>query len=294
MLQHNNPEPRNPSRVVILGGSGFVGRALTAELERLGAASLALSSQDLNLLAAGAGAKLAGLLQPGDAVVVLAALTPDKGKGSGTLMQNLAMAQNVLQGLAQAQPAQVIYFSSDAVYSFDEALIKDQTPAGPIDLYGAMHRTRELMFLAEVKAPLAILRSTLVYGAGDSHNSYGPNRFRRMAREQGKITLFGQGEETRDHILVEDLAALVGQVLTHCSSGTLNAATGRSASFREVAQLVADQFGGAVSVEGAPRANPITYRAFDPIALQMAFPTFCFTPLEEGIARVHQQTAQGE
>ena len=47
---------------------------------------------------------------------------------------------------------------------------------------------------------LAILRPTLIYGAGDPHNGYGPNRFRRLAATGKPIILFGEGEERRDHV----------------------------------------------------------------------------------------------
>jgi len=49
--------------------------------------------------------------------------------------------------------------------------------------------------------PLAILRPTLVYGAGDPHNGYGPNRFRRLASANQPIVLFGEGEERRPAVL---------------------------------------------------------------------------------------------
>ena len=45
-----------------------------------------------------------------------------------------------------------------------------------------MHIARELMIKQLVKSPIAVLRPTLIYGAGDPHNSYGPNRLRRMAQ----------------------------------------------------------------------------------------------------------------
>ena len=37
-----------------------------------------------------------------------------------------------------------------------------------------MHLARELMLKATVKAPLAVVRSTLIYGEGDPHNGYDP------------------------------------------------------------------------------------------------------------------------
>src|SRR5256885_1405531 len=81
-------------------------------------------------------------------------------------------------------------------------------------------------FIGAVKAPLAILRPTLLYGAEDPHNGYGPNRFRRLANAGADITLFGEGEERRDHVLIDDLAEIVLRVLKRRSTGTLNIATG--------------------------------------------------------------------
>ncbi len=289
MLQHHNPEPRNPDRTVIIGGSGFLGTALTARLKEVNAEVLPLSSKDLDLADPASVEKLAGWIKLEDSVVMLSALTPDRGRDIVAMMRNLTMAQAVCKALEKSPCSHVVYFSSDAVYPFTEALITDESPAAPADLYGAMHRTREIMFQSVVKEPLAILRPTVVYGHGDPHNSYGPNRLRRIAAKEGKITLFGDGEETRDHILVDDIVSLTIQVLKHRSSGILNAATGRSISFFDLAHLVARQFDKQVEIICTPRANPVNHRAFDPTACQKAFPSIKFTPLEEGIAGVHQQ-----
>ncbi len=77
-------------------------------------------------------------------LVFLAALTPDKGRDSGTLMRNLAMGRAVCEATRGVELAQLVYASSDAVYSFATPSISEETPAIPLDLYGAMHRTREL------------------------------------------------------------------------------------------------------------------------------------------------------
>jgi UDP-glucose 4-epimerase len=289
MLQHQNAEPRSLDRIVVIGGSGFIGSRLTAKIREQGAEVLSLSSKDLDLADPTSIGKLAGMLKPEDSLVMLSALTPDKGRGVASLMRNLSMAQTVCGALEKSPCSHVVYFSSDAVYPFSEALITTDSPAAPTDLYGVMHRTREIMFQEVITSPLAILRTTIVYGHGDPHNSYGPNRFRRIAAKEGKITLFGDGEETRDHIFVDDLVSLLAMVLRHRSSGILNAATGRSIPFYGLAQLVAKQFDKKVQIVCTPRANPITHRAFDPTTCQKAFPSFRFTPLEEGIARVHRQ-----
>ena len=167
-------------------------------------------------------------------------------------------------------------------------LVSEQSCAEPDDLYGMMHLARETMIKSATKAPVAILRTTLVYGAADTHNSYGPNRFRRMAHKDGKITLFGQGEETRDHILVNDVAALAGRSLRHRSAGTLNLATGRSISYAELAKKVA-HYSISRSRYRYLKTNPDLASAFDVTALRKAFPTFVFTPLEQGLAKAHRE-----
>ena len=153
---------------------------------------------------------------------------------------------------------------------------------------------RERMLESSVQAPVAILRPSLIYGASDPHNGYGPNRFRRTADQDGKITLFGQGEEQRDHVFIDDVAEIVGRVLSHRSRGVLNLVTGRSVSFGEVAAQIAREDEGRVEIENRPRSGPITHRHFDPAALLKAFPTFRPTPIEEGLRRVQRQVRPHE
>ena len=43
------------------------------------------------------------------------------------------------------------------------------------------------------KKNLTILRPTLIYGFGDTHNSYGPNRFFNQIIEKREINIFGEG-----------------------------------------------------------------------------------------------------
>lgn len=289
MIAHQNPAPKNPERVVLLGARGFIGAAIRKELDARRIPNLALTSADLNLAEAAAEDKLAVALKATDTVVMLAALTPDKGRDIATLMKNLAMMQNTCAAIGKTRCAYLVYFSSDAVYDGALSRVSEDTPASPQDLYGAMHYTREIMARSLVNVPLLVLRPTLVYGLDDTHNSYGPNRFRRAAQKDSKITLFGGGEETRDHIHVDDLAALTVRCLLRRSTGTLNAATGISHSFFEVAQVVARHFKNPVEIVKTPRANPVTHRHYDIAGTIKAFPDIRFISLHDGVARTHRE-----
>jgi nucleoside-diphosphate-sugar epimerase len=288
LILHAHAEARKPARVVLVGASGFIGRALRAGLQKDAVEAVALGSRDIDLTAPAAEDRLVAVLKPTDTVVMLSALTPDKGKDSATLMKNLAMMQNLCAALQKAGCAHLVYVSSDAVYGPGPARVSEETPAAPQDLYGVMHLARELMARALAKTPLLILRPTAVYGAGDTHNGYGPNRFLRSAQKEGRIQLFGAGEETRDHIHVDDVAAITCRCLEHGSTGVLNLATGRSVSFLEVAGLIAKQGAGKAEIVKTPRANPITHRHYDVTSLIKAFPHHRFITLEEGLSMCHK------
>jgi nucleoside-diphosphate-sugar epimerase len=293
MLTHTVPSPIAPARVVILGANGFVARALRLELERAGIVTLALGSADLDLTEAQAAGKLAALLRPQDALVVTAALTPDKGKDLATLLKNLRMIEAVVAALAAQPCAHVVYFSSDAVYDDSVALVDERTTAAPKDLYGLMHLTREIALqqaCLKPAIPLGVVRPSAIYGAGDTHNSYGPNRFVRSALAEGRIRLFGQGEETRDHVAIADVVALTSLVLRHRSAGVLNAVSGEAITFAALATHISQLAGRSVTIEPLPRGGPVTHRRFDVTRRQRAFPTFRPTPLADGLASLLRET----
>jgi len=281
--------------VVVIGARGFIGKAVHSRLKAESVTVLALTSDDVDLMAPAAADRLAAAFRPTDAVVMLAALTPDKGRDASTLVKNLVMMQHVCAALEKSGCAHLVYFSSDAVYPPELSRVSEETPASPRDLYGVMHYAREIMARSLAGMPVLVLRPTLVYGAGDPHRAYGPTEFWRSAREEGKIELRGtsddMGVEMRDRIHVADVAALTVLCLLHRTAGTLNLATGTSRSFREVADLVASQFAGKIAVVPTPRKIPITHRYYDVINLIEAFPDFRFTSLDEGIRRVHGKTS---
>jgi UDP-glucose 4-epimerase len=286
MLKHHHPVPRSPQRVVVIGSGGFVGGALLARLTQAHVPVLPIDRSSVDLLGIDAADTLAGLLRPGDAVVAVAAIAPVKN--TRMLADNMRLVATIIAALGKVGVAHVVNISSDAVYADGPLPLTESSPMAPTSLHGAMHLARELAFAAEAGAPLANLRPTLIYGASDPHNGYGPNRFRRLA-EQGKdIVLFGEGEERRDHVSVDDVAELIFRVLGHQSSGALNIATGEVHSFREIANATAAIAGKGVAIRATPRVGPMPhngYRPFDNAACKQAFPDFRYTPLGEGLRK---------
>ncbi len=295
MLEHLNPIPAAPSRVVIMGAGGFVGSQAAAKLEADGISVLRLTRSEVDLLAQGAAEKLAGFLEPEDCLIVVSAMAPCRD--TALLADNIAMISAVCAALEQSPVAHVIYISSDAVYSDSDRPLREDSVTAPDSLHGMMHVARELMLKSVVGGtPLAVLRPSLLYGRDDPHNGYGPNSFRRLAAKGKDITLFGEGEERRDHVLIDDVAEIICLVVLHKSKGVLTVATGEVVSFRDIADMVVAQFDEAVAIQGSPRKGPMPhhgYRPFDISAARAAFPEFHYTLPAEGIARVHSQMTAG-
>jgi nucleoside-diphosphate-sugar epimerase len=291
MLEHLNATPAVPSRVVILGAGGFVGGQSAARLEADDISILRLTRAKIDLLAQGAAEKLAGLLEPEDCLIVTSAMAPCRN--AAMLADNIAMISAVCSALEQLPVAHVIYISSDAVYSDSEGPLSEGSVTAPDNLHGIMHVARELMLKSVMgETPLAILRPSLLYGLDDPHNGYGPNSFRRLAVAGEDITLFGEGEEQRDHVLIDDVAEIIRLVVRYKSRGVLTVATGEVVSFKELAEMVVAWFDAPVAIKGSSRKGPMPhkgYRPFDISAAKNAFPEFSYTLPAEGVARVHAQ-----
>ncbi len=284
-VTHGPPDYR-PNRAVILGSAGFVGSSVVRRLELAGVPILALPRTELDLTAPTAGDRLATLLQPDDSLVFVAAQAPVKN--NAMLLSNLQMAVAVCTALAVQPVGHLVYISSDAVYADGPLPLTEASPTAPGSLHGVMHLARELMLASTNPEAFCIVRPTLIYGPGDPHNGYGPNQFLRLVEQDSPIALFGEGEERRDHVHIDDVAELITRIVCQRSTGILNIATGHVTSFRAVAETIVTASGKACAIETRPRSGPMPhdgYRPFDSTATNRAFPDFSYRTVAEGLAR---------
>lgn len=288
MLTHGHAQPEKPRRVVMLGANGFIACSIARQLTDDGVAVLTLGRPEFDLTAQGTADRLAQVLDGQDTLVFASAKAPCKDLPM--LRDNLLMAETVCAALRKQPVAHLVYISSDAVYKDSSGPLTEASCAEPAALHGVMHLAREVALRQDYPGPLAIVRPTLIYGYDDPHNGYGPNRFRRLASAGREIALFGEGEERRDHVDVEDVAKLVRLIVLHRSAGVANAVSGEVVSFRELAEFAAAAFPPAVAIKCSPRGGPMPhngYRSFDNTAVQRAFPRFRFKGWREGLSALH-------
>jgi nucleoside-diphosphate-sugar epimerase len=261
-------------RIVVLGANGFIARALVHLLEAENRLFRAVSSSEVDLTDPTSVPALRSILRPGDAIIFCSGLTPEYGRDRATFFKNARMADHVAAALETASCSQVVYISSDTVTN----------PDG--DFYALAHVVREQILHAACRdrMPLAILYPGAVFGLGDTHNAYGPNRFVRTALADRMIALFGEGEERRDHIYIRDFARIIQLCVDHRTAGKVNVIVGDAVTFREIALAVDRALGGGIAIESVPRRVPIVHRHADPAPLLAAFPEFTATPLESALA----------
>jgi nucleoside-diphosphate-sugar epimerase len=311
MLKHLQSSSGRPARVLILGARGFLSTHLQAWCARNEIDCRPVASVEIDLTQPASAAQLAALIRPDDAIVITSSIQPGQGRDYRALMANLRITETVIGALERAACAQVVCLSSDAVYDAHQIPLDEDSSREATNVYALSHIAREMLLSSELERrniPLCVLRLTAVYGTGDTHNAYGPNRFVRSALAEGRIVLFGKGEEKRSHVYVDDAVELIGRTLRQRSQGTLNVAVRRAASYREVAAEVIRLAGRPVEITYAERTVPVVHRPYKPTqvfrflynlgrpigpvvhrtfvnsALFAAFPDFRFTPLENGLS----------
>jgi nucleoside-diphosphate-sugar epimerase len=231
------------NHILVFGKNGFLGKKFCASLLKQDVRFSSYSSKDINLLDEDSSKALKLIPKNNYEIIFFSALTPDKGKDEITLIKNLTMIKNFFLFFPKEYIEHFIYISSDAVYSLNNEIITDISIPNPQDLYGLMHLSREKIIETHLpKTKFSILRLTGVYGFGDTHNSYGPNRFIQSALKDRKIQIFGSGNDVRSHIYIDDVIDTFNIVLKEKIFGTYCLSSEKSHSFIEIANLIKNYY----------------------------------------------------
>jgi len=282
----------SPKRVVTLGSKGFIAGAFLDRLRREGVDVCGLGSGEVDLTKPESVDFLKGRIQDEDTVVMFSALTPDKGRDLKSYEANMKMATHLAAAIEKVPPAHLIYISSDAVYPSTGSMMTEESACDATDLYALMHLSREKILgftMRNLKKPYTILRPCAVYGTGDTHQGYGPNRFVRSALESGKIPLFGVGAEIRDHVWIKDVIEWIWLSALKRQEGVINLVSGRGLSFKEVAKIIAKNCGSPIEIETSEQKAAVFHREFDDRARRESFPERISTPFETAIVQMIQQ-----
>lgn len=157
---------------------------------------------------------------------------------------------------AKVQGAKVVLSSSAAVYGQPPAkVLTEDTPTRPISPYGVQKLSLEgyaNSYSELFKIPIANLRYFNVFGPRqDPSSPYSGviSIFLDRIRQGLPITIYGDGEQTRDFVYVEDVVqANLLAMGARQSALTLNVGTGRSATLNELVETLFEVTGNQVEI----------------------------------------------
>lgn len=254
-------------RIMILGSSGIISKNLQIKLKSKNFKPLVFGKKQIDLKKKNSFKKLKSKIKINDIIVFISAEAPVKNLQM--LKNNIDICINFCKSTEKEFIKKLIYISSDAVYSDLDKKINENSDTSPTSLHGVMHLMRETMLKAKFDEKLCILRPTLIYGLGDTHYGYGPNRFLKLAKKNKDIVLFGKGEEKRDHIYIKDLINILFECINGKSTGIFNIASGEVKSFYELAKEIINKSKSKSKIFFSKRKGKMPHNGYRPFNIKL-------------------------
>ena len=213
---------------------------------------------------------------------------------------NVLGTLRVLEAARRHGLRKVVFSSSAGIFGELKTVpIREDHPAEPDTPYGASKLGAEKQCLAYAKLyPLecVCLRYFNVYGVNQRYDAYGNviPIFAHRALHAQPLVIYGDGEQTRDFVNVQDVAmANYRAAQARGVSGAFNIASGTRVTINRLAALLQEVSGVAVQIEhGAPRKGDVRHSLADIAAARAAFGFDPGVTLERGL-REYMAWAQG-
>jgi UDP-glucose 4-epimerase len=276
-------------KILVTGGAGFIGKYLVRYLlEKCHDVTIfdnfSNSTKDSISFLEDIGAKviegditkLQDIINAGkkqEIVIHLAAkisVSESITNSSKTFEVNVDGTKNVLIACKKNNIKKFIAASSAAVYGEISPNVKlsEGNEKNPISPYGKskLKMEQEIREFEEKNGiNCIILRFFNIYGIGQTSEYSGViTKFLERIRLEKSLEIFGDGQQTRDFIAIEDIVNLICNTISNGKSGTYNIATGKSITIKNLAKQMILLSGKKLEIKFAPsKKGEIKYSQAD-------------------------------
>jgi len=299
-------------KVLIFGGTGFLGSHIAERFYKTGHEVLALSSKDVNLLNADEADAIIGSQRWDWAIHsagVVAGIGGNVGSGGRMWFENSLMGMNVLEAIAKSPNVKLLLVGTACSYPKDVPM-----PYKEEDMWNG--------FPEETNGPYGLAKRNLLAGFDAMRQEYGmkgiavcpanlygdgvdnydlktshviPAMIRKMhdakIAKRKSITLWGTGTPTRDLLMVSDCADAIRLLCTTYENvpGFVNIGSGVETSVKKMADVVRQvvNFKGTIAwdktkPDGQPR------RVLSTEKLAALLPKWEPVPVRTGVRRTYE------
>jgi UDP-glucose 4-epimerase len=302
-------------KILVTGGAGFIGSHLVRLLIKEGAEAVVIDNLNTGLAEnVPTGAKFIQMdvrarelpevfaREKFDAVVHLAAQTMVNVSlddpfydGDNNIMGGL----NLLEACRKNSVGKVVFASSAAVYGDVKTVpIEEGYETMPTSFYGLSKLTFErylALYQRNFSLDYVVLRFANVYGErqGDGGEGGVISIFAKRIAQGEKISIFGDGGQTRDFIYAGDIAAGIWRALkTDKANATYNLSNKDETSINELVGMFAKIAGREIEVKyGQPRPGDIYRSILDNAKAVSDLKWQPLAPLEEGLKKTYEYFA---